>query len=100
MNNKWLSEYTKLHNSIYDDLISEYKEIGNDMVWIMKDGTEIFIKNMETSHIKNCINMLKRTKKNETKLAWIDIFTDVLMKRRESKLNKILDNINDNKLFG
>lgn len=85
-------------NSIYDDVISEYKEFGMDMVWGMKDGKEIKIKNMETSHVKNCINMLNRKRENETRIAWIDIFTDVLMKRRENKLNKILNNINENRI--
>lgn len=28
--------------------------------WIMKDGTQINVKNMETSHIKNSLAMLKR----------------------------------------
>lgn len=29
-------------------------------IWTMGNGKEINIEDMETSHIKNCINMLKR----------------------------------------
>lgn len=29
-------------------------------VWVQRDGTETKIKDMTSSHIKNCINMLKR----------------------------------------
>ena len=33
--------------------------------WIMKDGTEIAIKNMTTGHIVNSIEMLKRMSEEE-----------------------------------
>ena len=33
--------------------------------WIMKDGTEIAIKNMTTGHIVNSIEMLKRMAEEE-----------------------------------
>lgn len=32
--------------------------------WTTKDGIEMYIKDMETSHIKNTINLLKKAMKN------------------------------------
>ena len=82
-----------LQSTYYDSLMSEYETFGIHMIWEMKDGTDIEIKDMKTSHIQNCINMLHRNWENETKNAWIDIFNDVLIKRRGSKINKLLENI-------
>ena len=80
---------------IYDVLMEDYKNLGTNMIWKMKDGTEISICNMETSHIRNCINMLKRNQSNSTREAWIDIFNDALLKRRDVKLDKLMKIIND-----
>ena len=34
-------------------------------VWVAKEGKELNIQDMETSHIQNCIRMLKRNGQNE-----------------------------------
>jgi hypothetical protein len=83
------------YNSIYDVVMEDYKNLGDEMVWEMKDKTEIKIKDMKDSHVKNCIKMLNRNKSNETKSAWVDIFNDVLSNRRTSKLLKIKDIIDE-----
>ena len=80
----------------YDYIIDEYKLLGNNMKWTMKDGKKIPIKNMDSSHIKNCIIMIKNNKIHRRD-AWINIFNNELMNRRYYKLNKILGNINEYK---
>lgn len=37
----------------------DYEEIPLD-TWVIREGTEIPIKSMRTSHIKNCIRMIVR----------------------------------------
>lgn len=74
--------------------LDEYKIYGDNLTWSMKDGTLIKIKDMETRHIKNCINMLnKKQSPNKGIQSWIYIFEDVILKRRQYKINKIKENI-------
>lgn len=80
--------------SDYDYLMDEYKYKGFDMVWTMRDQTDIMIKDMRDSHIRNCINMLRRNALTDTRRGWIDIFTDVIIKRRKLKLDKIKSKLN------
>lgn len=77
----------------YKEIIRLYKKRGDNMEWEMKDGNMIKIKNMESSHVKNCINMMNRKPSNQTRKAWIEIFEDVIVKRRTQKINKIKENI-------
>ena len=77
----------------YEDILEEYNEMGLEMTWVMKDGNEIMLKDMEDSHIKNCLNMLKRNEPNEIRRGWIDIFEDVQIKRRCEKIEKIANEI-------
>jgi hypothetical protein len=83
---------------VYNNLIKQYEFLNTDMIWNMKDYTKISISDMQNSHIQNCINMLKKKYPNSTREAWIDIFDDVLFKRRNLKLNKIYQIIKKNKL--
>lgn len=74
-------------------------------VWTMKDGSEIEVKDMKTSHIHNCIKILERTHPEmpfmlgdeaeyyaeieyenqvENTQTWLEIFKDEL-KSRESE---------------
>ena len=77
----------------YNEVIEIYKNEGMEMTWVMKDGSEIKLKDMKDSHIQNCINMLKRNEPTDMRKAWIDIFEDVKIKRRGLKLIEIVDKI-------
>ena len=77
----------------YEELIKEYKELGTSMIWTMMDRTDIMIKDMQTSHVKNCISMLSRREKNGIRKAWVYILEDVLVRRRTEKIDKIQNNI-------
>lgn len=80
--------------NFYEVIIGMYKKQQFSMRWEMKDGKEILIKDMEDSHIRNCINMMKRNPLNDSRRAWIEIFTDVQIKRRKLKLDKIKNKLN------
>jgi hypothetical protein len=83
------------YDDAYKDIIKDYDKLGFDAQWRMKDGNYIKIKNMEHSHIRDCINMLKGKVLNDTRKAWIEIFIDVQLKRRRLKLEKIKSKLNE-----
>ena len=83
------------YNSMYDIVMEDYKNLGDEMVWEMKDKTEIMIKDMKDGHIKNCIRMMQSKPMNETREAWIEIFNESLSNRRTSKLLKIKEIIDE-----
>ena len=78
-------------------ILKRYEQDGFNTEWRMKDGTIIKIKDMEDSHVRNSLNMLKRNSPNEIREAWIEVFTDVILKRRKLKLDKIKDKLNSEK---
>lgn len=80
-------------NNHYEWLLGEYKIKGDELDWVMKNGDGIQIKNMKDSHVKNCINMLRKKESNDTRRAWIIILDDVWMDRRAGKIHKIKNNI-------
>jgi len=90
----------ELNDASYNYHLTIYKEVGDSMCWIMKDGTDIMIKDMSDSHIKNTITMLKRKAINGTRIAWIEILEDQYLNRRSSKIKKIKDNIDLNNILG
>ena len=85
----------------FDNPYEAYQTLGMDMVWTMRNFDEIKIKDMEDSHVYNCIHMLKKNiNKNyfggdkTHSHYWVEVFEDVILKRRIQKINKIKSNIN------
>ena len=74
---------------MYLIIINDYKRNGLDTIWTMKNGDEILLRDMEDSHVRNCKNMLLKMDQTGSRRAWIEIFSDVILKRRERKINKI-----------
>lgn len=91
-------KYYDFMNELYDSLMKEYRMFGDETTWVMKNGDEIQIKDMKMSHIKNCINMMKRLEDNGRRRAWIEIFESELINRRINKVNKIKRKINESKV--
>jgi len=83
----------ELNDASYKYHLEVYKVHSDEMFWTMKDGTDIMIKDMVDSHVKNTINMLKRKPNNGTRLSWIEILEDVQLKRRFKKIDKIIDRL-------
>ena len=88
----------------FDNPYEAYQTLGMDMVWMMRNFDEIKLKDMEDSHIYSCIRMLK---KNISKKSfggektyseyWVDVFEDVVFKRRLQKIKTFKNNINENR---
>lgn len=57
-----------------------YYPIEDYSIWKQKDGTKIPIKDMTTSHIKNCIKMIVR---KEWREEWLSELLKELIKRKE-----------------
>lgn len=62
----------------------ENRRIG-DGIWQQKDGKQIQVMDMETSHIRNCIRMLERQVQkygiDDIKEGWLFRFRSELQKR-------------------
>lgn len=55
-------DYEDLLQLSIDDKLHKHFEgrESENVIWVTKDGREMQLKDMESSHIINCINMLKR----------------------------------------
>ena len=69
---------------VYEEITREHIECG---IWTTADGEEIFIKDMGSQHIRNCIKMLERNLEKypddmeHIAYCYIDLFNAELSKR-------------------
>lgn len=62
----------------------------DDIYWTQKNGDKILLKDMSTSHINNCINLLKRSGEDND---WINTFEKEINFRKRKSLNTKLKKI-------
>nr|DAI45589.1 MAG TPA: hypothetical protein [Bacteriophage sp.] len=76
-----------------EDLITDhYVEYISIPAWRMADGNLIAIRDMETSHIKNCIKMIHR-KNDVWRHQYLEYFEAELLKRKSSQKTLIVNGI-------
>ena len=68
-----------------DGTIQFYTQVGvidqdYDWIWTTKDGKKLFVKDMDTNHIKNCIKMICR---NNPTISCFTAMIKELIKRGE-----------------
>lgn len=87
----------KKNKKIYDNTIEEYKKFGLELTF--SDSVSRYkLSELSDEYIKNKIDFINRISvrdKEHTglRLAWLHIFTDVLIKRRIEKIKKLKDNV-------
>lgn len=79
----------------HNDVINEYKEIGFEMEFSDFNNV-IKLGDMTDDYIQEKIERLTKlglTDSTPYRLAWFNVFNDVMMKRRIIKLNILKENI-------
>ena len=90
---------SKTKKTYYEYLLERYSKQGEDMViWSVYNGknidgtlnqSKVKIKDLDDDKIKECIKKFKNNIITPLKRGRIEIFDDVILKRRNKKLNKI-----------
>ena len=78
----WEEEHEWMVDSILDSQMEYWEDVENG-IWRMYDGTGIAIKDMDTSHIRNCIRMIDNSKGNWRR-EYRNQFQEELTKRLSS----------------
>lgn len=94
---KWVDDLMKIQ---YDSVMDDYISKKDEFEWLMRDWTPIKLKDMQESHMQNCIKMLEKKHRVPSEMsgrdkAWIHVFEEQLMIRRRIKLEKIMNTIKD-----
>ena len=77
--------------AIYEENENIRNENIRNNIWIAKDGTKYSISEMTTSHIKNCIRMIRRSN-YRWRPEYIEPLTQEL-KRREQKCQESIESM-------
>lgn len=64
-----------------DDYYAEHEYRARMGEWVTKDGKKLKIKDMETSHIHNCIRLINKTG-DEALFEYLPVFEKELERRR------------------
>lgn len=63
-------------------ITAENEKLAKKGIWKDKESNELKISEMSTSHIKNCINFIKRNN-FKTRLCYLEVFQDELSRREQ-----------------
>ncbi len=82
----------KVKEMLRDDIDNDWEQIRDEIedeaeygVWTTKDGEQIPVEEMTTSHIQNTIAFIKRTDQTDMYLPWIRVFEHELERRKEDR---------------
>lgn len=76
-------EYLAEHEYEFYDIARRIKEEAERGVWTTKDGMEIPVEEMTTSHIKNTIAYIERKDKYDLYEPWLRVFRAELESREK-----------------
>lgn len=76
-------EYIEDHAYDIEEMIEAIEKDASIGIWVTKDNKELKISEMQTSHIRNCINFIKR-KDDDLYKCYIPVFEAELKKRGET----------------
>lgn len=76
------SEFAEENAWMAEELADAIEQDIQKGIWVTKDGKELKISEMETSHIKNCIRFIHK-KDDDFFLGYIPVFRSELERRGE-----------------
>lgn len=77
MGREWIAE----HEYDFYDIQGRIEDEAKHGVWFTKDGQEIPVEDMTTSHIRNTIAYIERTDKYDLYMPWLKVFKKELERR-------------------
>ena len=78
------SEFAEENAWMAEELADAIEQDIQKGIWVTKDGKELKISEMETSHIKNCIRFIQK-KDDDFFLEYIPVFRSELERRGEEE---------------
>lgn len=84
-----MSSWEEEHSGMVDVIIDRMQEYWDDVdngIWRTANGTRIAIKDMKTTHIKNCLKMIYRSNGNWRREYLRALQRELLRRRWEERL--------------